>query len=61
MATIREFLDARLLDELHLAVVPITLESGERLIEAVGEWPSGYECRSVVAGEGATPCTLVRS
>ena len=61
VATIREFLDARLLDELHLAVVPITLESGERLIETVGEWPSGYECRSVVAGEGATHYTLVRS
>jgi dihydrofolate reductase len=59
--TIREFLDVGLVDELNLAVVPISLGSGERLIEMVGEWPRGYECRSVVEGEGATHYQLVRS
>lgn len=58
--TVRAFLDARLVDELHLAVVPIRLESGERLLE-VGEWPSGYECSSVTEGEGATHYVLVRT
>lgn len=59
--TVREFLDARLLDGLRLAVVPVTLESGERLFEKVGEWPNGYECSSVVEGEGATHYQLVRT
>jgi len=60
-ATIREFLDARLLDKLHLAVVPINLESGERLVEKIGEWPKGYECTSVIEGEGATHYMLTRA
>lgn len=59
--TVRQFLDAGLLDELHLAVVPVRLEAGERLFETVGEWPSGYECSSVTEGEGATHYVLVRS
>lgn len=59
--TAREFLDARLVDGLHLAVVPVTLESGARLIEKVGAWPHGYECSSVTEGEGATHYALVRT
>lgn len=60
-ATVREFLGARLVDEIHLAVVPVTLDAGERLLEKVGDWPEGYECSSVVEGEGATHYQLVRA
>jgi dihydrofolate reductase len=60
-ATVRQFLQAQLIDELNLAVVPVRLEAGERLIEAVGQWPLGYECRDVVPGEGATHYQLIRS
>lgn len=60
VATIRQLLDARLIDELHLAVVPITLGSGERLLDAAGMWPEGYEVRAIVAGEGVTHVELVR-
>ncbi len=59
--TVREFLAARLLDSVRLAVVPVKLGSGERLIEKVGEWPSGYECSSITEGEGATHYVLDRS
>jgi len=59
--TVREFLAARLVDSLHLAVVPVRLEAGERLLEKVGEWPSGYECSSITEGEGATHYVLKRS
>jgi dihydrofolate reductase len=61
VATLRAFLNAQLIDELYVAVVPIYLEGGERLFEAKGEWPEGYETRDVVAGEGATHYTLVRT
>ena len=59
--TIREFLHTSQLDRLHVAVVPVRLEAGERLFETVGEWPSGYECSSVTEGEGATHYELVRN
>ncbi len=59
--TLRQFLDARLIDQLHVAVVPVTLREGARLFDRVGEWPEGYECGRVVHGEGATHYELVRS
>jgi len=58
--TLRQFLDARSIDQLDLAVVPVNLGSGARLINKVGEWPEGYECRRVVVGEGATHYELFR-
>jgi len=58
---IRQYLDAKLVDELVLAVAPVELGSGERLLEAVGTWPDGYECTSVTPGEGATFYTLQRT
>lgn len=59
--TVREFLKSRLIDELNVAVVPVRLAEGEQIFEAVGDWPDGYVCRSVVEGEGATHYQLVRS
>lgn len=56
--TVREFLKDCLIDELHLAVLPVRLESGERIFEAVGDWPDGYVYRDIVEGEGATHYTL---
>ncbi len=60
VATIRQLLDQRLIDELHLALVPMHLGSGERLFESVGAWPAGYELRGEVAGERVTHLHLAR-
>jgi dihydrofolate reductase len=60
VATIRQLLDARLLDEVRVALVPIHLGAGERLVESVGAWPEGYEVGGEVIGEGARHITLVR-
>jgi dihydrofolate reductase len=60
VATIRQLLAERIIDELHLALVPITLGSGEHLLR-IGDWPEGYEVRNEVAGEGATHIELVRT
>ena len=48
-STIRQYLRAGLLDELHLAIVPILLRGGERLFDDVGPdgldgAPDGLEC-----------------
>jgi dihydrofolate reductase len=54
VATIRQYLRARLVDELHLAVRPVLLGCGESLFEGLDMRALGYECASSIAGERAT-------
>jgi dihydrofolate reductase len=42
-ATIRQYLQARLIDEMHVAIVPVLLGSGEPLFEGVDSRALGYE------------------
>ena len=53
VATIRQYLRAGLLDEMHLAVSPVLLGSGENLLEGIDLVGLGYACKEHVAGEGA--------
>lgn len=53
MATIRQYLRAALIDELHLAIRPILLGSGEHLLNGIDMRALGYECGEYVAGERA--------
>jgi dihydrofolate reductase len=43
-ATIREYLQAGLIDELHLAVTPVILGSGESLLNGINLLRLGYKC-----------------
>jgi dihydrofolate reductase len=54
VATIREYLQAGLLDSLHLAVGPVLLGRGENLYEGIDLPALGYEVERQVAGERAT-------
>jgi dihydrofolate reductase len=54
VATIRQFLHAGLIDELHLAMRPVLLGSGEHLLHGIDMRALGYECAKQVAGERAT-------
>jgi len=54
VSTIREYLLARLIDELHLALRPVLLGSGEHLLNAIDLRELGYECFKCVQGERAT-------
>ena len=47
-------LRAGLIDELHLAVRPVLLGSGEHLLNGIDLRSLGYECAKYVAGERAT-------
>lgn len=52
--TIRQYLRAGLIDELHLAISPVLLGSGEHLLQNINMHVLGYECAKINAGERAT-------
>jgi dihydrofolate reductase len=54
VATVRQYLQAGLVDELHLAVRPVLLGAGEHLLGGIDLRALGYECAETVAGERAT-------
>ena len=60
VSTIRQYLRARLIDELHLALRPVLLGSGEHLLGGIDLRALGYECADHVAGERATHVFLRR-
>jgi len=53
VATLRQYLQARLIDELHLALRPVLMGSGEPLWQGIDLHALGYECARHVAGERA--------
>ena len=60
VATIRQYLEARAIDELHLAVSPVLLGKGENLFAGL-DWPAlGYEVAEHVAGEAAMHVVIRR-
>ena len=61
VATVRQYLQAGLVDELHLAVRPVLLGSGEHLLGGLDLRALGYECTESVAGERATHVVLRRT
>ncbi|MFH5831968.1 dihydrofolate reductase family protein [Halalkalibaculum sp. DA384] len=58
--TIRQYLRAGLIDELHIAVAPVILGSGERLFKGVNLKEAGYRCVQFTASENATHVVLRR-
>ena len=56
----RQYLRAGLIDELHIAISPVLLGSGERLFEGVDMRALGYQCVQFVASEKATHVVLQR-
>ena len=61
VATIRQYLGSRLIDELHLALRPVLLGSGEHLLSGLDLRSLGYECAEWVSGERATHVFLRRA
>ncbi|MFF1359756.1 dihydrofolate reductase family protein [Streptomyces sp. NPDC058297] len=59
-ATIQEYLRAGLVDELHLAIVPLLVGKGERLLDNLSDGVDGYEVVELVSSPAATHARLVR-
>ena len=61
VATIRQYLEARLIDEMHVAISPVLLGSGEHLFIGIDLPALGYECTERVATPKATHVVLTRT
>jgi len=54
VATIRQYLQAGLVDEMHLAIAPVLLGSGEHLLAGIDAATLGYHCIEHVPTPNAT-------
>jgi dihydrofolate reductase len=60
VSTIQQYLRAGLIDDLHLAIVPVLLGRGERLFDNLDGGPDGYECVEFVASPSVAHVRLSR-
>jgi dihydrofolate reductase len=60
VATIRQYLQAGLIDDLHLAISPVLLGRGEHLFHDINLRALGYECVKHVAGGRTAAHVILR-
>ena len=60
VSTIRQYLSAGLIDELHLAIAPVLLGTGEHLLNGIDTSALGYECAEHVASARAATHVILR-
>jgi dihydrofolate reductase len=60
VATIRQYLRAALIDEMHLAISPVLLGSGEHLFAGIDAAKLGYRCTEYVATPNALHVVLAK-
>jgi dihydrofolate reductase len=60
VATIRQYLRARLVDEMHLAISPVLLGSGEHLLVDIDTLKLGYQCTEYTPTKNATHVVLTK-
>jgi dihydrofolate reductase len=60
VSTIKQYLHARLIDELHLAISPVFLGQGENLFADIDLLSLGYKCREHMSTPNATHLIITR-
>ncbi len=60
VATVRQYLRAGLLDEMHLALVPVLLGDGERLFQDLGTVTEDWTCVEFAPSSSVTHVRLRR-
>lgn len=58
MASVQQYARAGLIDEMHLAIAPVLLGSGEHLFRGLNLRKLGYKCVKHVASPKATHVVL---
>jgi dihydrofolate reductase len=61
VATIRQYLRASLIDEMHVAIAPVLLGSGESLLAGMDLPALGYRCIEHVPTHRATHVVIARA
>ncbi|MER9234428.1 dihydrofolate reductase family protein [Mesorhizobium sp. M0622] len=61
VATIRQYLQEKLIDDMHLAISPMLLGSGENLFAGIDMLKLGYRCSDQVATSNATHVIIKRA
>jgi dihydrofolate reductase len=59
VSTIQQYLRAGLVDELHVAIVPVLLGRGERLFDNLDGGPDGYHCVEFVSSRSVAHVRFV--
>jgi dihydrofolate reductase len=59
-ATIRQYLSAGLIDELHLVISPVLLGKGEHLLAGIDTVSLGYECTEHASSDHASHVVLTK-
>jgi dihydrofolate reductase len=59
-ATIRQYLQAGLIDQLHIAISPVVLGSGENLLAGIDLLKLGYKCTEHVTTPAAMHVVLTK-
>jgi dihydrofolate reductase len=60
VATIQQYLRAGLIDDMHLAISPVLLGSGEHLLAGIDLLKFGYRCTEHVPTPNATHVVLTK-
>jgi dihydrofolate reductase len=60
-ATVQQYLRAGLIDDLHVAIVPILLGSGERLFDHLDGGADGYECVEFISSRSVAHFRLSKA
>jgi dihydrofolate reductase len=60
VSTIRQYLQARLIDEMHLAIAPVLLGNGEHLLAGIDLPALGYACTDHVSSTRAVGHAVIR-
>jgi dihydrofolate reductase len=60
VATLRQYLNARLVDEMHVAIAPVLLGRGEALFAGMDLPALGYRCIRQVPGDKVTHLVITR-
>jgi dihydrofolate reductase len=58
VSTIRQYIKAKLVDEIHVAISPLLLGSGERLFSDINLPELGYECTDHIPTKNASHMIL---
>jgi dihydrofolate reductase len=59
-STVRQYLEAGLVDLLHVPIAPVLLGRGERLFEGLGDLPAGYEVSGIVCSPTVAHVRITR-